>query len=105
VVTLFLVVTLLPNSLELLRKYAPALDFADEPEAAAAHSGSLATLGPDAGGRASAVAKLRAVWQALRSVPRRGVQLSGLTALIAALLYVLGVLALNASSAFVYGQF
>ena len=104
---LFLAVTLLPNSLELLRRFQPALDFPEElekaPESQAAPS--VAVQQPAGSRKPPAAAKLRAAWATVGELGHGGIPLSRLTATIAALLFVLGVMALNRGGAFLYWQF
>jgi hypothetical protein len=107
VLVLFLAVTLLPNSLELLRRFRPALDFPEELEEALDPqvSASGTVRQPTGGKRLPAAAKLRVAWAAVGRLGHEGIYLSPLTATLVALLLVLGVIALNTGGAFLYGQF
>ncbi len=89
---LFLAVQLLPNSLEILRRFQPALDFP------AASAGTVQFASVSSG-------RLGSAWAASHRIARDGAMLSARTAIIAAILFVLGVLALNRGGAFLYGQF
>jgi len=107
IIVLFVAVTLLPNSLELLRRFQPALDFPEQLEEA-----SRTQLAPSVGvqlrGKAkkpSIAAQLRAVRTAIGHLRQQGMSLSRLTATFIALLCVLGVMALNRGGAFLYWKF
>jgi D-alanyl-lipoteichoic acid acyltransferase DltB (MBOAT superfamily) len=104
IVVLFLAVTLLPNSLELLRRFQPALDFPEDsaqgPERQVALSASVPRF---AGANApSAAAKLRTLWV---TIARDGIAVTRPMAWLAALLFVLGVMTLNRGGTFLYGAF
>lgn len=91
---------LMPNSLEILRRFEPALDFSEQdansPIPAPAHSRLE-------GGRMSrAVYAVREIVERYR---RGGVRLTGFVTVLAALLWLLGVMAISGSNAFIYGQF
>jgi D-alanyl-lipoteichoic acid acyltransferase DltB (MBOAT superfamily) len=85
IVTLLPIVTLMPNSLELLRRFQPALDFPPE------QAGDAEI---DIAGRGSPAPLLRG-----------GMEIAPRTALLAALLFGLGVMALSHGGGFIYGQF
>lgn len=84
VAVLFVIATGMPNSLELLRRYEPALDF--EPEEATA----------------AEQAPRRPIW--MRLIPRH-IVLEGAGASLLAALFVAGVLALSRGAGFLYWQF
>jgi alginate O-acetyltransferase complex protein AlgI len=88
---LLLSVMLLPNSLELLRRYEPALDF---PEPGSAPGTTL-----------EAGAKLSEWRVKLARLRYRGIELNPLTAAVMAVISALGVMALSRGGAFLYGQF
>lgn len=104
---LFLAVTLLPNSLQLLRRFQPALDFPDPPEEPRMSRAARSSAVPQhaAEKRPHAGAILRRAWAALRHLEHQGISLNHVTATITALLCVLGIIALGRSDAFVYGKF
>jgi alginate O-acetyltransferase complex protein AlgI len=105
ILMLLLAVILLPNSLEFLRRFQPALDF--PPEADHAITPKVTRPVTQLYGMASpsATMKLRSMRAAVWLRCDRGISLTGLTAAIAALLGVLGLMALTSGGAFVYGQF
>lgn len=104
---LLLAVTWLPNSLELLQRFQPALDFSPGQQQAdarrsmqsGAHGDALAV------GSASLADKLRTMGTALSQLRLTGVSLNHFTAMLTAILCALGIMALTRSGTFVYGQF
>jgi alginate O-acetyltransferase complex protein AlgI len=107
IVVLFLGVVLFPNSLELLRRFQPALDFPrDLGEASRSEVALPMAVQQPRGAKApSAAARLHATWVAVAQLGREGIPLSRLTGAIAALLSVLAIMAVNRGSKFIYGQF
>jgi hypothetical protein len=105
IIVLFLAVTLLPNSLELLRRFQPALDFPEQMAQAMGPQTSLEVQQSAGAKSLSAAAKVRIAWAAVAQLRHEGVSPSRLTAMITALLWVLGVMALSRGGAFLYGQF
>lgn len=97
---LLTLVLLLPNSLEVLRRFEPALDFQER--YVVSPTSALSASWPTAS-RVSAM--LRSAWVTLQFCRREGVRLTWLTAMVAALLWMLGVMAISSSEAFIYGQF
>lgn len=100
IVILLALVLVLPNSLELLRRFEPALDFQERYAVASASDPPTARLNA---GRLST--GLYSAWIILKRCRRDGVRLTWLTAAVAALLWVLGAMAISSSEAFIYGQF
>ena len=103
-VPLSLMVTLLPNSLELLRRFRPALDFPEgEPfiDDAPGKTRLLSGLQPKSRLHLYATA----LGHVCMRVAGEGLTGSRLTAWLLALLTVLGLMALNHTSKFIYGQF
>jgi D-alanyl-lipoteichoic acid acyltransferase DltB (MBOAT superfamily) len=90
---LLLIVTLLPNSLELLRKFQPAQDFPMDFGAISSKQTIHST------------SKVHTLFARFDQLTREGVSLNYLTALATALLCFLGILAINSGSTFLYGQF
>jgi len=90
---LFFWVLGLPNSLEILRRYQPALDFP-----VGGKQGHLTQPSPVARG---GLGKLRAVFE----VGRNGLALGPLMSSLAALLCLLGILMLNRGETFIYWNF
>jgi hypothetical protein len=106
ILALFPVVMFLPNSLELLRRFCPALDFpqvedpSSKPPASAIHP-PLPMMRDEPVLRRNVLGW----WEQLRRIPKEGVNLSKWTAVIAALLCMLGATALTRGGGFLYGQF
>lgn len=95
IVGLLFVATLMPNSLELLRRFQPALDF---PESA--------PIAPTAGPPHILILRsLHTAWASVARLRYQGVILNSVTAVIASLMFVLGVMALNRGGAFLYLEF
>jgi alginate O-acetyltransferase complex protein AlgI len=107
IVLLLAVVTLGPNSLELLRRFQPSLDFPGprqptpaphetKPEPARAHTAM------------SGIGKLRGVqqgWVVAKSLGQAGLTLNWLTATMVGVLFTLGAMAMSHSAQFLYGAF
>lgn len=91
---LFVMVTCLPNSLELLRKFEPALSFDSESQPRV----------PPVPSQPAGVG-LRGAWNALLRVGREGASLTRADAWVVGILYMLGLMALSAGGGFLYGQF
>jgi hypothetical protein len=102
---LFPIVLWLPNSLELLRKFHPALDFPDDLEETPGRTGPSAAQQPVEGKQSFATAKFLRAWTALRNLGHDGLSFNRLSASIMAFLCVLGILALNRGGAFLYWKF
>ena len=106
IAALFICTTFLPNSLQLLTRYQPALDFpakqsdlAVETEAAAATAQRLRHQGH------ASLEKWYSAWRNIRLVWLEGLPLNDLAAVMMALLFFLGVAAIGQGGAFLYGQF
>lgn len=96
----------LPNSLEILRRFEPALDFSRESDGIATSLVLQASSGQSKPKQAkSLVGLLRSTWTEFRNVRHEGIYLTKSTAVIAALVWTIGVMAISASNAFIYGQF
>jgi alginate O-acetyltransferase complex protein AlgI len=107
IAALFAVVTLLPNSLELLRRFQPAVDFPEgmETERTLGASLPIGMEPPLEAASTSTPPWFRAGWNAVSRIRHEGISLSGTTATVAAGLCVLGLIALNHGSAFLYWKF
>jgi D-alanyl-lipoteichoic acid acyltransferase DltB (MBOAT superfamily) len=107
IIVLLLAVTLLPNSLELLRRFQPALDFPDKPQEASElqPAPSCAQQQPVRTTGTVALSKLRATRASVWSLWSGGITLNGITAVIVAILCALGIMALGHGGAFLYWQF
>ena len=90
IVLLLIAVNCLPNSLELLRRFEPALDFPTEGADKAAVEVTDAA---------------RSWWSRIGHAGEHGLDLSVITATVLATLCVLGALALDQNKGFVYGGF
>jgi alginate O-acetyltransferase complex protein AlgI len=101
IIALFLGVVSLPNSLELLRRFQPALDF---PRELADRSSIEAKQLPGAHAQVGA-AGLRSAWLAVTRLEDDGMPLCRLTGVFVALVLVLATLALDSGSVFIYRQF
>ena len=107
-IILFGVTTLCPNSLELMRRFQPALDF---PEAAqqtmsapTAHVGS--TLKTDVEARTDGTLHtFQRGWAMVKHIAQTGLSLNRLTATMIGLLFVLGAMAIGHTTQFLYGAF
>jgi len=104
---LLLIVMLMPNSLELMRRFQPASDFPRETKGMAhpqviQSSVSVASIHVAS---VTAYPKLRAALTACTNVRTRGIALNGPTAAVIALTIVLALFALSASSGFLYFRF
>jgi alginate O-acetyltransferase complex protein AlgI len=102
IIVLLLATTWLPNSLELLRRFQPALDFPQEqwevPRQSTQQQASLE-------GATEVRGKLRAAAARIRQLCNEGIALSRVTAIVVAVLCVLGIMALGHGGAFLYWQF
>jgi alginate O-acetyltransferase complex protein AlgI len=108
VAALSLGATVFPNTLELLRRFQPALDFpSEEPIQIGARQAELPDLakGSSNWGRTPAGGRIHAVWIGVRRLQHLGLSLNRVTATIVALLSSLGIAALSRGGAFIYGQF
>jgi D-alanyl-lipoteichoic acid acyltransferase DltB (MBOAT superfamily) len=106
-IALFIAVTLLPNSLELLRRFQPALDFPElEAEAPRRPVVPAMMVQSSSGSWRTLIARqLCAAWSAAARLRYEGVALNRFTAVVAALMCVLGIMALNRGGTFLYFQF
>jgi hypothetical protein len=107
VAALFPVVMLFPNSLCLLRRIDPAMNRHLQGNATAeAHSLSVGPVAKSDGGVISSIWKqIKTAPYTLRRVEGQGLTMSRLTAIFIAFLSVLGLMALDRGSGFLYGQF
>jgi hypothetical protein len=108
IIALFGAVTLLPNSLELLRRFQPALDFAVPTGTPVGQPPAPLVDDARSGGgeqRPASSWGMRRVWAVLERLGHADIPLSRLTATIMGLLFVLGVLAMSRAGGFLYGQF
>lgn len=92
IVAALLITTLLPNSLELLRRFRPALDFPSERQRAPAAQTPLA-------------GRLHAAARKLVRLKHEGIDLGHLSATIVAGLFVLALIAIGRGGAFLYYRF
>lgn len=97
---------LLPNSLEILRRFHPACDF-PQPEDSTPGKHTHQTLAPHYphGYELPRPEGLRFKWRQLMRVGKTGVGLSSVVATLIALLCALGIFAINRGERFLYGQF
>jgi len=102
VVALTFVVLVLPNSLELVKRYEPALGFSSEespyPLLEKAASGRLKSSS-----RSNAV--MMSVSERLAMVVRNGLMIGRMLGIVIALLFAFGLAAVTEQSGFIYGQF
>ena len=107
IMVLFVSVTVLPNSLELLRRFQPALDFPEEPSEVTSPQREPADPPTPYNGRtkSTTISKLHAAYSSIRDLRYEGVSLNPLTAALFGLLCFLAVAGLSRSDGFVYGQF
>ena len=103
IAALFLFVTLFPNSLELLRRFQPSLDFPESVQNADPTTNQTASLLRNR--RNSIVRTVHFAQLAINRIRIEGLSLNTTTALYAALAFVLGAMALNRSGQFLYFQF
>lgn len=106
IVLLLLVTTLLPNSLELLRRFQPAIDF---PQSRARDThGARTSEGVDQFVREdkhSMADRLRSTWANLGQLGDNGITFSHSTVVLVAVLFVVGLMALTHSIGFIYLEF
>ena len=103
------VATLCPNSLELMRRFKPALDFPEAPQP------TIPTPTPPVASAAKADAEARIIgaapptiqrsWAVMKKIARTGLSLDGLTATMIGLLFELDTMALGHCTGFLYGEF
>lgn len=109
IVALFICTTFLPNSLQLLARYQPALDFPSERPAQSQETddSASAAIGQSVPARSQpALEKAQSAWRKLRLLGHEGLSLTDdLSAVVIALLFFLGVIGLGQGDAFLYGQF
>jgi hypothetical protein len=90
-------VMLCPNSLQLLRRFHPALDFpvgSQEKETA-----------PDTATAAGTASKLQKLWAHAMHLGKVGLPFDGLTAAVFGALFTLGAMAMSRATTFLYGAF
>ena len=107
IVTLLVSVMVLPNTLELLQRYQPAVDFPDALDAqSSASSGAVAGEHREVSERARIwPGWVGHTWKAAGEIGRSGILLSRATATAAAFLFVLALTALNHGTRFLYWKF
>lgn len=105
---LFCVVFFCPNSLELMRRFEPALDFpvkntqsTDEPNSVESHPTAELTKQPV--GRA--FPSFRRMWDNMKNAQQAGLTFNRLTAALVGVLFTLGTMAIVHSTPFMYGIF
>ena len=108
ILPLFCVVLFCPNSLELMRRFEPALDFpvgnaqaTEEPKSVEVHS--TAALKKEA--ISSAFPSFGRAWDIMKKLGRAGFAFNHLTAAIIGVLFTLGAMAIEHSTPFMYGVF
>lgn len=95
---LLCVVLLIPNSLDLLRRFRPALEFSVQTEFPA-DTGTVLNRSPDV------TSEVRSSWETVRRALGEGVPLNWATATIAATAFILGLLAMDRNARFIYWNF
>jgi alginate O-acetyltransferase complex protein AlgI len=106
ILVLFPFVMYLPNSLELLRRFHPALHFRPPNAAKSSRATASSTLPVHQEEAPLGPARpVRLAWARWRTIEGGGVTLSPLVAIATAILGVLGLMALDRGSGFLYGQF
>lgn len=108
VIALCLATTLLPNSLELLSRFQPALDFPRTNSKVSRHELTSSVKPPapvERRGISSALANWGATWSAFADIRRNGIFLSRGTAIIFGLLFIFGIMTLSRGGAFIYYGF
>lgn len=98
-------VILLPNSLELLRRFQPALDFPEDRQGPQIISPTRPVANPAGSGQLTFGQRLKLVPKAFAQLSMYGVSLSATTAVVTALLCLLGIMALSQGGGFVYGRY
>ena len=104
IIFLLLFVRLLPNSLELLKKFDPALDFRGSPPERSLTPAQTGIREKPVESKTD-IGAVRRVINRLRYVPAEGISLTKVAAIATAIVFMLGVTALNHSSGFLYGHF
>lgn len=104
IVVLSMAVICLPNSLELLRRFEPALDFPESGNEPMARP-PVGTDIPAANARAPSIGRLRATWSAGTALSHDGIALNRAAAIAVALLLFVALLALDVREGFQYGKF
>ncbi len=110
IVALILVVTLAPNTMEILSRFQPALNFrartfAPLQNQVSAVVSEMQPIQLEATGAPATVSLVRSAMGAIQRFARDGLALNRLTAMFVALLCALGVLALNDGVKFIYARF
>jgi hypothetical protein len=93
----FAIVIFCPNSLELMRRFQPALDFpvaSQEKESA-----------PGTTIAASTSSKLQQLWTRALHLGKAGLPFDGVTAAVIGALFTLGAMAMSRATTFLYGAF
>lgn len=108
ILPLFCVVFFCPNSLELMRRFEPALDFpggnaqaTEGPKSVEAQS----TAAPRKEAISGAFPSFRRVWGIMKNLERAGLTFNHLTAAMIGVLFTLGTMAIEHSTPFMYGVF
>jgi D-alanyl-lipoteichoic acid acyltransferase DltB (MBOAT superfamily) len=110
IIALLLVVTLAPNTMEILRRFQPALNFhtrileRSQSQPPLAASGTLPTR-REVLPISLRTSLVRNAMRNIQEVMREGIHFNRLTAMLIALLSALGILALNDGVAFIYARF
>lgn len=99
---LFVVVVCMPNSLEIMQRFEPALNFSSRPTEEASSVNQLSVFNVPAEG---APKRLHAGPISDVLAGREGITLSNATAALVALVFVVAMVALSGSSAFLYFRF
>jgi alginate O-acetyltransferase complex protein AlgI len=107
ILPLLAAVLVLPNSLELLRRFSPAIDFPPnardemQPSPDRQESAPRDTLLP----RYSPARRLYQLWSACRKIGELGFALNRPTAIVVSIMFVLGAMAVGRGGGFLYGGF
>jgi hypothetical protein len=109
IIALMLVVTLLPNSMEVLRPFRPALYFhAGVAKPLMSQSPSTFCGQRSTGREGISIHRRSCVWGAIRFIQQfaqEGIRLNRLTAILIALICALGMLALGDGDSFIYARY
>ena len=104
ILALLAAVILLPNSLELLARFQPALDWSGTPMNKPSATSLEVQRGVAVKHNFLSHSLVKA-WRRIEEARSAGVSLGGLTAVLTALICLLGILSLTHSESFVYGHF
>jgi D-alanyl-lipoteichoic acid acyltransferase DltB (MBOAT superfamily) len=94
---LFGMVMLCPNSLELMRRFQPALDFPIASQAPGTVPDTIPAAGP--------FSRLRQLWARAMDLGKLGLAFDGVTAAVVGALFTLGAMAMSRATTFLYGAF